>query len=83
MNKITIPLAIAGLIVAGLIGAGALLTRATHTEEQVKEIKTEVKEVREEIKDNDMIDVRQSVLIEGATSTLEKLNRRLDKELAR
>lgn len=81
MNKITIPLAVVGLLAAGIFGAGALLNRTTHTEEAVKEIKTEVRRVEDKVIENDMIDVRQSVLIEGATATLERLNKRLDVEL--
>lgn len=51
--------------------------------EEVKEVKTEAKELVEDVDENENVNISQTVLIEQISKTVDLLNQKIDKELAR
>ena len=75
-----------GILILG--GGGGLVGKSftqqadiKHTKEQVKQLEVKTELTKEEIDDIEKIDIRQSMMIQQVTQTLEKLNTKIDKDL--
>ena len=95
MNKkllLAVPISIVLFIATTLIGYGKFQSVAERAKEDVKKLEEkkdeetekteeELKETEEKLHENEKIDIRQSILLERTTDTLNKLNSKLDKLL--
>lgn len=66
-------------LIGGFIGYGQLQANQENTEEKVEEVKKEVKEHDEQINTLENFSIKQTVLIERAIKSLEKLEEKLEK----
>ena len=81
MNKIAIPTFIIIFVITALIGVGVFQNKVETAEKKLIKIEEKVEKTEEEVEENEKIDLRQTILIEQISATLEKLNKKLDKDL--
>lgn len=65
--------------IGGLGGYFTLQANQETTKEKVEKIEKEIKETEEKVQKNEIVDVKQSMLIESSLKIIDKLEQKLEK----
>jgi hypothetical protein len=81
LEKIITVISFCALVGGGFLAFGEVKEKVNSTKEEVEEAKQEAKKTKEKVIENEKINIEQTILINQAYKVLEKLDKKLDKDL--
>ena len=79
MKNLVIPIGLVAFLITGFMGYGKLTEKVATTEKTVEKVEEKVEATEEELNEKDILDMKQTILIESIAKTLDKLNSKIDK----
>ena len=88
-KEIAIPIGLVSFLVVIIFTAGQMFITTKNTKEKVEKVEFDIEEMEDELTENDKRDLEQTYLIKDISktqmmqqTTLQNLNRKIEKELA-
>lgn len=79
MKSIFIPLGLIVILVSSVFGFGVNFNKIDNNEKKVSELEERAKDNEYRIWENELVDLRQTILLDNALATLERVNDKLDR----